>query len=180
MRNLFVLLLLIVFVGCVQPPKPVDPPSPKPTPVDPQPTPQPIPQPQPKPIDPTPPVPVPVRPMAGEFGISPQVYDLAKAASAPTRVADCQRLAAECRRIAGQKFEPRTNPTSGKAETALTVMSLEMVAAIKALPPGWEDLKTAFSKAIPYLYTAGKIKTTEDMGRLLIECSGAFESAARG
>lgn len=141
-------------------------PPPEPQPIAPQPvvppgpTPIPIPQPvQPQPTDNT--------PGPGEFGIAPDVYRAAKAATSATRVQDCQRLAAECRRIA-----------SGPADS-LNAVATQMVAVLVTLPQGWDALKAKVKTTVATLAVSGRVKSAADLQRLLLELADAFERAAK-
>jgi hypothetical protein len=152
------------------PHKSVDPlPLPKPKPLKPDEDdaePKPV-DPLPKPVDPTPPTPpVNPRPGPGEFDLAPRLYDLSVASTSPTRVADALKLAAEARRIA----------TGGGS---LNAMAAEIVAALNALPAGWEPLKSHVKETVTRLATGGKLKTSGDMARLLVECAAALEAAAK-
>lgn len=146
-------------------PQPVDPIEPdpiKPEPVKPV---DPPPSPMPQPVDP---VPAPIQPpAAGEFGLAPKVFDLAKAAKSSTRVADCQMLASECKRIAASDW------------ANLNAIASEIVSVLKKLPTGWEDLAKSVQTAIAELYQAGKIKNTGDIKRLLLEVAAAFDLAGK-
>lgn len=145
-------------------------PPPEPQPIDPQPVvpigPTPIPQPV-QPVTPVNPQPVDNTPPPGEFGIAPDVYRAALAATSPTRVQDCQRLASECRRIAG-----------GQADS-LNALATQMVAVLVTLPAGWDSLKSKVKTTVATLAVSGRIKSAADMQRLLLELADAFERAAR-
>lgn len=148
-------------------------PPPEPQPVTPQPVIPPGPTPIPQPVNPVQPV-TPVNPQPqdntpgpGEFNVAPAVYQAAKAATSPTRVHDCQRLASECRRIAG-----------GPADSLNTVAA-EMVKTLVTLPAGWDVLKTKVKTTVAALAIGGKIKSAADLQRLLLELADAFDRAAR-
>lgn len=144
-------------------------PPPEPQPVAPQPVvpvgPSPIPQPV-QPVNPVTPQPV-GPPPAGEFGIAISVYDAARAASSPTRPQDCQRLAAECRRIATMQAD------------SVNAVAAEMVKVLLTLPSGWDALKSKVKTTVATLAVSGKIKTAADLQRLLLELADAFERASR-
>ena len=145
-------------------------PPPEPQPVTPQPVIPPGPTPIPQPVQPVTPVnpqPADNTPGPGEFGIAPAVYQAAKAATSPTRVQDCQRLAAECRRIAG-----------GSADS-LNAVATQMVAVLVTLPAGWDALKAKVKTTVATLAVSGRVKSAADLQRLLLELADAFERAAR-
>jgi hypothetical protein len=155
---------LLTWDLAVKGPSPCPPPEPKPVEPDPLPVdPKPI-DPTPKPVDPTPPV--NPRPGPGEFDLAPRLYDLSVASTSPTRVADALKLAAEARRIA----------TGGGS---LNAMAAEIVAALNALPAGWEPLKSHVKETVKRLATGGKLATSADLARLLVECAAALEAAAK-
>lgn len=148
---------------------PCPPPEPKPTPPEPTPGPdndRPIPQPDPSPV-PEPVTPKPVAPPLGKFGIAPDVFRIASESQSATRVADCTKLAGECQRIADAEW------------ANLNAMAAEIVAVLKALPVGWEGLKSRVQTAIAALYSAGLVKNREDLAALLLELKPAFEQAAK-
>lgn len=145
-------------------------PPPEPQPVAPQPIVPPGPTPIPQPVQPVTPVnpqPQDNTPGPGEFGIAPDVYRAAKAATSPTRVQDCQRLASECRRIAG-----------GPADS-LNAVATQMVAVLVTLPAGWDSLKSKVKSTVATLAVSGRIKSAADLQRLLLELADAFERAAK-
>lgn len=142
-------------------------PPPEPQPVAPQPIVPPGPTPIPQPVQPVNPQPTDNAPGPGEFGIAPDVYRAALAATSPTRVQDCQRLSAECRRIAG-----------GQADS-LNALATQMVAVLVTLPAGWDALKGKVKTTVATLAVSGRIKTAADLQRLLLELADAFERAAR-
>ena len=139
-------------------------PPPEPQPVAPQPIVPPGPTPIPQPVNPQP---VDNTPGPGEFGIAVEVYRAALAATSPTRVQDCQRLASECRRIAG-----------GQADS-LNALATQMVAVLVTLPAGWDSLKSKVKTTVASLAVSGRIKSAADLQRLLLELADAFERAAK-
>lgn len=132
------------------PPVPVDPVTP---PLPPGPGPTPI----PKPILP---------PEPGRFALAPRVFEIASSVTSPTRIADCRKLASECQRIADTEW------------STMTFMAAEIVKVLNSLPAGWQDLKTQTQTSIAGLYTAGQLKSREDLKALLLELKVAFERAA--
>lgn len=152
------------------PPCPTPPPTPNPLPPLPEPpeppSPTPTPQPEPKP---TPaPDPQPITPEPGRFALAPAVFRLASSAKAATRVADCQMLGRECRRIAAKP----------ESFSGMTAMAAAIVAVLQTLPEGWEPLKTETADAFTRLYTSGQLRNRDDIAALLLELAFAFEQAA--
>ena len=155
--------------------RPCDQPEPPPHPVpddgeSPAPRPGPVPVPEPKP-EPTP-IPEPILPPPqGEFSIAPTIFAIASTAASSSRIADCQRLASECDRIQGVQATLLMNRP--------TAMMAEILAVVTALPGGWEKLKDAIKPEVLRLNAAGKLKTADDIARLLREIKPAFELAAK-
>jgi hypothetical protein len=135
----------------------------------PDPAPQPLP-PAPVPIPPVPtPTPIPepiVIVPEGEFGIAPAIYKIAKG-----------KPRAEIKALADKAEAMSAKIRSGSVGSMQSVLN-EIVAVLKALPPGWDDLKQAARIAIEALYKAGKLNDLPAWGRLLIEIAGALLLAA--
>lgn len=119
-----------------------------------------------QPVNPVTPQPV-GPPAAGEFGIAVSVYEAARAASSPSRAQDCQRLAAECRRLG-------TMPAD-----SINAIAAEMVRVLVTLPSGWDALKTKVKTTVATLAGTGRVNTAADLQRLLLELADAFERAGR-
>lgn len=144
-------------------PQPNPTPAPQPTPPAPQPGPQPAPQPAPTP-SPTP-APSPIPP-AGEFGIAPQVYTLARAVGKPD---DCRLLADKAQALAAKCVA---------GGITLQAAINEVAADLQQIGPEWSALKTATKGSLMSLYMAGKLSDASAFGRLLKEIEGALRAAA--
>lgn len=144
-------------------PCPTPEPNPRPTPTPiPQPNPPLPPPPEPGPIDPAPPRPAPP---AGEFGIAPQLYALAKSVGKP---ADCKLLADKLAGLAAK--------CDAGAATMQAVLN-ELAATLATLGPEWSGLKTAAKPALLAIHMAGKLPDVAALSRLLKEMESAFRAA---